>query len=200
MKKNKIIILPLFVLAFMLFKMSSVSAHVSVKPAGANVATHTDFSITVPNEKEIPTTTVRLVVPDALQSVTPYVKAGWKIDVKKDGDKVKEITWTGGLIPAGQKDLFNFTTQVPVSETTLIWKTYQTYEDGTTVSWDADPKIKDDDSEKAVSGPWSETKIINDLAKPGEKTSPFSKITWPMVISIAALALALIALMKNGQK
>ena len=46
---------------------------------------------------------VRLIVPDNLESVSPNVKPGWKIDVKKTGEgdnaKVTEIAWTGGSIP-----------------------------------------------------------------------------------------------------
>jgi hypothetical protein len=62
----------------------------------------------------------------------------------EDGDekveRVSEISWTGGNIPAGQRDEFLFSAQAPASSTTIPWKAYQTYADGSVVAWDASAK------------------------------------------------------------
>ena len=77
-------------------------AHVVVTPNEALTGAYETFTTSVPNEKDIPVTGVRLVIPDAIESVTPTVKPGWEIQTKKSGDKVTEINWTGGTI-AGKK-------------------------------------------------------------------------------------------------
>ena len=151
-------------------------AHVVVKPAQVGVAAFQTFTMGVPNEKDNPTTAVRLVIPDGLKSVFPNVKPGWKIDVKKDGIgdsvKVTEISWMGGSIPAGQRDDFYFSAQVPATESTLNWKAYQTYSNGEVVSWDQDPsKAKGPDDDSMT--PYSKTKVVNDLtAVTQSNTSP----------------------------
>ncbi len=182
-------------------------AHVVVKPAEVGVAAFQTFTIGVPNEKDNPTVGLRLVMPDGLKYVSPNVKPGWKIEVKKSGEgedaKVTEIVWTDGSVPEGQRDDFFFSAQVPASETSLKWKAYQTYEDGTVVSWDQEPKEKMSDDEmemmeKKNLGPYSQTKVVNDL-KSGDSMSmqkPASpqQSNLPMILSVAALALSLLSL------
>ncbi len=60
----------------------SVFAHSVVKPNTAGIGAFTDFSLGVPSEKDSATTSVRLVLPEGLNFVTPVVKQGWKIEVK----------------------------------------------------------------------------------------------------------------------
>lgn len=182
-------------------------AHVVVKPNETGAAVRQVFTVGVPNEKDNPTTGLRLLIPDGLKSVTPNVKPGWTIDLKKSGEGVvTEIEWTGGSIPMGQRDEFYFQAQAPASETTLIWKAYQTYQDGTVISWDQNPDSmknisseKQEENEKKGLGPYSQTKILNDLAKENNTlSSPSSdtdkKVSQAMVFSFASLALSVVAL------
>src|SRR4051812_36632548 len=94
-----------------------VLAHVVVKPSQVGVGAFQTFSIGVPVEKDVPTIGLRLIVPEGLEYVSPNVKPGWRIAMKKSGTgenaKVTEISWTGGLIPAGQRDDFVFSAKVP---------------------------------------------------------------------------------------
>jgi uncharacterized protein YcnI len=188
--------------------VSSVSAHVVVTPSEVGVAKRTDFSVGVPNEKDIPTTQVRLVIPEGLEGVTPYVKPGWTIETKKSGEgeeaKVTEITWKGGSIGEGLRDSFVFRAMAPADPTTLVWKAYQTYSDGTVVSWDQ--QVSEDmteEEEMAMTekglGPYSETKVVNDLAqsseKPAETSTTSDKTT--MYVAYVALLLGVVALALN---
>jgi uncharacterized protein YcnI len=172
---------------------TSASAHVVVKPSEVNVATFQSFSIGVPVEKDMPTVGVRLVLPQGLSYVTPNVKSGWKIAIKKDGESVTEINWTGGSIPTGQRDDFTFSAKVPATETSLQWKAYQTYQDGTVISWDADPsaqsKNADGKDDFSKSGPFSTTQVINDL-KPEKKVFNISLLFSIIAIGLASTALA----------
>lgn len=157
-------------------------AHVVVLPDSVGVSKFQTFTTSVPNEKEVAVTALRVVIPDGLKEVSPTVKPGWQIDTKKssDGTAVTEIDWTGGSIPAEQRDDFTFSAQVPAQVTTLKWKAYQTYADGSIVSWDQEPKGSDDAT--GNKGPLSETKILNDVApatvaasgdKAGSKSSQY---------------------------
>lgn len=146
----------------------SVSAHVVVKPAEVVTVGFQTFSIGVPNEKDISTTSVKLVIPEGLKYVQPTQKAGWKIDIEKDGTgeeaTVKSITWSGNEIKPGYRDDFTFSGQVPEQTTELQWKAYQTYSDGTVVSWDKASSGDDHESEDENSGPFSVTNVVVDTA------------------------------------
>ncbi|MBP7846106.1 MAG: YcnI family protein [Candidatus Pacebacteria bacterium] len=163
-------------------------AHVTVKPAQVGVAVYQTFTAGVPNEKDIPTTGLRVVIPEGMTSIMPVVKPGWTISTKTvkvgETEKVSEIIWSGGSIPVGQRDEFSFSAKSPASEATVQWKAYQTYSNGVIVAWDQSPEeLKKTEEAKASSsgehkeeehatGPYSETKIINDLTGPTSTVAP----------------------------
>lgn len=189
-------------------------AHVIVHPNQVGVAAFQEFTMSVPTEKDNPTVAVKLLIPDGLNMVTPNVKAGWTITVKKQGDgedaKVTEIDWTGGSIPADQRDDFIFQAQVPAKETTLNWKAYQTYSDGTVVAWDHDPKLSKGPDDDSAPPPYSTTKVVNDLIgsgsnnnvtmnQSGNNTNPpmtysSKRAALPFGMSVIALALSIVSL------
>jgi uncharacterized protein YcnI len=181
-------------------------AHVVVKPNQVGVAQYQTFTIGVPNEKEVPVTALKLLIPDGVKSVMPNVKPGWTVNVVKTSDDedpmVIEIDWTGGSIPAGQRDDFLFSAQVPATETSITWKAYQTYKDGSIVSWDQEPVANQTDEqreemEQTGKGPYSQTKIINDLIEtktPVQSGSSSNGNTRAITYSIVALALSIAAL------
>jgi len=204
---KKIINILLGIVTLFAFAVTPALAHVVVKPDTAGVAVWQTFTIGVPNERDNPTIAIKLLIPDGLKSVSPNVKPGWTIEVKKSGEgedaKVTEIDWTAGSIPSGQRDDFLFQAQVPASETTLNWKAYQTYQDGTVISWDQtpDPKMSDDEREKMEKknlGPYSQTKIVNDLT--GSTTTvpvmadSLKKTSFPLGLSILAIVLSVASL------
>lgn len=151
-------------------------AHVTVKPNQAGVASYQTFTVAVPVEKDIPTTMVKVTIPAGVDSVTPNAKPGWKI--VNDG---KEITWSGGSIPAGQRDEFYFSAKTPTTEGKISWKAYQTYSDGSVVAWDGGVN------------PSSETEVIDDLSTDhhGMAKKPFPTALLALVISVVALGLSL---------
>jgi uncharacterized protein YcnI len=165
---NKRIITIFSSLLFFLILTPRALAHVVVTPASAGVASTQTFTVSVPNEKDTSVISLILDLPRGLQDVTPNAKPGWTIEVTKSGDFATKITWIQGEIPIGQRDQFLFSAQVPPAAGTLQWKAYQTYADGTTVSWDQkpDPKMSDakrEELEQQGKGPYSQTRIINDL-------------------------------------
>lgn len=174
------------------------SAHVTVTPREALIGSFTTFTIHVPSEKETATIGIRLVLPEGLQSVTPTVKPEWRIEVKNEGEKATEISWTGGTIPSHQRDEFSFSAQVPATETKFAWKAYQTYQDGSIVSWELapdaqQPQNEDGSPDFSQFGPYSLTAIIDDLEnQPSWWNKNQNSIA--MALSVAALFLGIMAL------
>ena len=184
-------------------------AHVTVKPGEAGIATFQTFTVSVPVEKDLPTTGVRLAIPAGVTAVMPNAKAGWKIDLthlaaeaggadQKDAERprkqVTEIAWTGGVIPAGQRDEFVFSAKVPSTESTLQWKAYQQYQDGSVVAWERDPKEPAAKnaagrSDFSKAGPFSQTRVVDDLKKSSHPAD------LPLWLSIAAILLSLASLL-----
>jgi uncharacterized protein YcnI len=183
------------------------SAHVVVKPASVGVGERTNFAVSVPTEEDVPTTQVRLVIPEGLRSVRPNVKPGWNIEIKRTGEgeaaRVSEIIWSGGQIPAEQRDEFVFSAQAPAAEAKLAWKAYQTYAGGKVVAWDQDPQVVDEyeknnpaqegqEEDPDAPRPFSVTTVVDDLAEseqPISLTAGMSGLA--LVVSVVALAAAM---------
>lgn len=169
-------------LASLILSVGIASAHVEVTPTNAPLASHQEFSVQVPNEKDIPTTEVRLIIPEGIEQVMPNVKPGWLVTMKKNGDKVTEIVWSKGQIPADMRDVFVFSAKTPATKQQLIWKAYQTYADGTVVAWDAAEETGED-------GSYSVTEV-DDEHKPSSGNAA----------SVSALALAVVAIAIANKK
>lgn len=178
---------------------ASTFAHVVVKPSEALTGAYQTFTTSVPNEKDIPVTGVRLVVPDAVESITPTVKQGWNIETKKDGEKVTEISWTGGTIAPELRDEFTFSAHLPAEAGDIHWKAYQTYQDGSVVAWDQKP-AEDQGHESAdeSKGPYSTTVVSDEANEADEAQSSLNVL--PYVISVVALGLAVFALVRTTWK
>lgn len=161
------------------------SAHVVVTPNQVGIASTQTFSISVPSEKDgLSTTGLRLVLPDGLEDVMPTIQQGWKIETKKN-----ELDWTAGTIPNGQRDDFTFRAQAPASVTTLNWKAYQIYSDGSIVAWDQTPVAGHADDDNMT--PYSQTQVINDLtSSSSEKDTPIWLGTLTLILSLGAIVLA----------
>jgi uncharacterized protein YcnI len=175
-------------------------AHVVISPNKALTGAYETFTTSVPNEKDIPVTGIRLVIPDSIESVTPTVKPGWEIHTKKSGDRVSEIIWTGGTIPAELRDTFTFSAHLPSKTGDIDWKAYQTYQDGSVVSWDQKPT--DDhghESEDESKGPYSTT-TVTDTTDNESQAKNDSSNTVPYVISAISVIISAYALMRTNKK
>jgi uncharacterized protein YcnI len=186
------------------------SAHVVVKPNSVGVASYQTFTVSVPNEKDQQLIGLRLVIPNTIESISPNVKPGWTINVKKNDSsedaKGTEISWSDGSVPSGQRDDFFFSAKVPASPTTITWKAYQTYQDGTVVSWDQNPdtmkNLSDDEKEaleKKGKGPYSQSDVVNDLqSTQAEKNStPETVNNTALLFSVIAIVLSAVSLARQ---
>jgi len=192
MLKKQLVKIVVLIIFFSL--VGTTSAHVVVKPSEVGVGKFQTFTVGVPVEKESATIGLRLVLPAGLNHVSPNLKPGWNIEIKKSGEgektKVNEIVWRGGVIPTGFRDEFIFSAQVPAKTTTINWKAYQTYTDGSVVAWDQDLKTNEANEDFSQSGPYSQTKIIDDLNQQRLANQEKSKLNNFFLLTIVALIIS----------
>lgn len=181
---------------------SQVSAHVKVSPNQALTGEFMTFTVSVPNEKNVPTVALKLEIPKGLQYVTPTVKPGWTIESEKTGSGedavVTSISWTGGNIPVGQRDDFTFSAKLPDSPTELQWKAFQTYEGGLVVSWDLPENETSHHSDSSNSGPFSTTKVTSEstdaVSNPANTNKDNTLQDNASTIALIALGLSIVSL------
>ena len=114
-------------------------AHVVVSPEVVTAGDYETLTVSVPTEKEIPTTKIRVVVPEGflLSGVQPV--PGWEHTFEEDGGVVRAVTFTGGEIRPREFQQFLLQAQAPEEPGEYPWKAIQTYEDGSVVEWTGPP-------------------------------------------------------------
>jgi uncharacterized protein YcnI len=147
----------------LLIPSESAVAQVSVKPAEVLTNSVQTFVMGVPNEKNVATTSIRLLIPDGLSNILPTQKPGWQIDTEKSGDgasaEVKSITWSGSTIDPSMRDDFSFSAHLPSKAAAIQWKAYQTFADGTTQAWDQPENSAKKGSD---TGPFTITQVVGE--------------------------------------
>jgi uncharacterized protein YcnI len=121
-------------------------AHVVVSPEQVTAGDYETLTVSVPTEKEIPTTEIRVEVPEGflLSGVQPV--PGWEHTFQEDGGVVRAVTFSGGQIRPQEFQQFLVQAQAPDKPGEYPWKAFQTYEDGSVVEWVGPP-----DSEEPAS-------------------------------------------------
>jgi uncharacterized protein YcnI len=133
-------------LCAMLSVSAPVWAHVVVSPEEVTAGDYETLTVSVPTEKEIPTTEIRVEVPEGflLSGVQPV--PGWEHAFEEDGGIVTAVTFSGGEIRPREFQQFLMQAQAPEEPGEYPWKAIQTYKDGSVVEWTGPP-----DSEEPAS-------------------------------------------------
>jgi uncharacterized protein YcnI len=111
------------------------SAHVRVLPEEVPAGNFEVFTVRVPTEKDIPTTGVRVEVPEGFTITRVQPVPGWDYELEEEAGVVSAITWSGGEIGATEFQQFDVQGQTPEDPGDYPWSAFQTYEDGTVVEW-----------------------------------------------------------------
>lgn len=171
------------ILGFLLFSglMSALAwGHSVVHPERVAPGAFERFVLRVPTEKPVPTTGVQLLIPDNVMVFSLGGKPGWHYTTDKDpAGRIKSINWTGGEVPVGEFTDFEFVARAPKESGILVWKAYQTYQDGSVVAWIGPPEARE---------PASITKV----------EPPQSSGSAPSWVSWSGLILALVAVLLSG--
>jgi uncharacterized protein YcnI len=119
----------------MLTVTSIASAHVRVLPEEVPAGSFEVFTVRVPTEKDIPTTGVRVEVPEGFTISRVEPVPGWDYELEEEAGVVSAIIWSGGEIGATEFQQFDVQGQTPEETGEYEWNAYQTYEDGEVVEW-----------------------------------------------------------------
>ena len=110
------------------------SAHVSVQPRASKPGAEETYTVRVPTEKAVSTTTVELEVPDGVTILKVDDIEGATHVEKKTGDRITTITWTKEIKPRESAQL-TFKARNPANGDKLTWKIKQKYADDTSSDW-----------------------------------------------------------------
>lgn len=141
MKKTMSILLLCFA-AVTLFA-GVASAHVTVYPSETSQGSYEKFTVRVPSEKDIATVKVEVKIPAEAEISRFEPKPGWKYDLTKDAasGKITSVLWTaeGSGLTSTEFGEFNMQGKVGSNASQIVWKAYQTYQDGSVVEWTGAP-------------------------------------------------------------
>jgi uncharacterized protein YcnI len=192
-------------------------AHVVVSPKEVPADSYQKLVTSVPTEKDIPTTKVRVEVPEGFTVTSVEPVPGWKSDFEKESGVITAITWSGGEIAPEEFQEFPFQAKTPKDTGEYAWKAYQTYQDGSVVEWTGPPEDPnmpgtDMDTEEEGPGPASVVEVVQSGAQPkgiaqpsepGAAAAGAGGVFIPiaayggLVLGALALVVALVALLRG---
>jgi uncharacterized protein len=106
-------------------------AHVSIQPGEAAKGAFTKLAFRVPNEEASANTVkVEVQLPKGLDEVSARPVPGWTIATTGS-----TVSWSGSQIRPQQFQEFEISVHLPEDADELVFKTVQTYDDGTVVRW-----------------------------------------------------------------
>src|SRR5215203_4837678 len=121
-------------------------AHVRVVPEEVPADSFEVFTVRVPTEKDVPTTEVRVEVPEGFEISRVEPVPGWDYEFEEENGVVSAIIWSGGEIGETEFQQFDVQGKTPQEAGDYPWNAFQTYEDGSVVEW-----VGPEDSEEPAS-------------------------------------------------
>jgi ketosteroid isomerase-like protein len=109
-------------------------AHVGVRPRESKPGAEERYSVRVPTEGAVATTSVRLEIPDRVTALEVEKMAGGTFEIEKKGDRIAAIMWKRNIPPKESAELF-FKARNPSTGAEIAWKAHQHFADGTMTGW-----------------------------------------------------------------
>jgi uncharacterized protein YcnI len=110
-----------------------VSAHVTVVPRESQAGAVERYTIRVPTEGQVATTSVELEVPADVTITEVVAGAGYTYDTRREGGRIVAITWKRDIPPRASAE-FVFMARNP-SSGQIAWKARQRFAGGTSADW-----------------------------------------------------------------
>jgi uncharacterized protein YcnI len=110
-------------------------AHVRVVPEEVSADSFLVLTVRVPTEKDVPTTEVRVEIPEGFTISRVKPVPDWEYEFEEEAGVVRAITWSGGEIGATEFQEFDVQGETPEEPGEYPWRAFQTYEDGSVVEW-----------------------------------------------------------------
>ena len=122
-----------FALVAVFAATSAVFAHVTVAPRQSQAGATERYTVRVPTEGQVTTTSVDLEIPPGV-TVTEVVPGdAYTFELRRESNRIVGITWKQQIPPGGRAD-FVFLAANPASGQ-IAWKARQRFADGTSADW-----------------------------------------------------------------
>ena len=112
---------------------SAAQAHVTVSPETSPGGAVERYTIRVPTEGKVATTSLDLEVPAGVTITGVLVTGGFSYDARREGDRIVGLTWKMDVKP-GEVAEFVIFARNPASGQ-IQWKAHQRFEDGSSADW-----------------------------------------------------------------
>lgn len=193
--------------AFLTLAAAGVAwGHVNVSPEEVPGGGYEKLTVTVPTERDVPTTEVRVEVPEGFTVLGVRPVPGWDYEFEEEAGEITAVTWSGGEIGPREFQEFTLQTRTPEEAGEYAWNALQTYEGGEVVEWTGT-----EDSEEPASvvrvvaggaegdsqGAATQESSSEDL--PGTATAPIAAYGG-LGVGALALVVALVALLRRGKR
>lgn len=119
---------------FVVIAVTAANAHVAVFPRESQAGATERYTVRVPTEGRVATTSAELEVPQGVTVTGVLASGGWTQELKRDGNRIVGITWNMEIKP-GEFAEFVFLARNPKEGSQIMWKVRQNYADGTSAEW-----------------------------------------------------------------
>jgi len=131
----------LLVVVVALAAVSAASAHVTVWPKTSTFGTYEKYTVRVPTEGSLATTSVEVELPASATFIAVGAPVGHTYELKKSGGRVTSVVWSMRIGP-GEFAEFAFVARNPQAGAELVWRATQRFEDGSSTQWSGAPGSK----------------------------------------------------------
>ena len=125
---------PTVVAMFLVLGAAAVDAHVTVWPQESRPGVGERYTVRVPTEGQVATTSIELEVPADVRVTGVLVGGGYTYEARREGDRIVAITWRQEIKPAEYAEFVFFAVN-PKSGGQIAWKARQRFADGTSADW-----------------------------------------------------------------
>ena len=119
--------------AFMTFSTSVADAHVTVWPQQSPAGGSERYTVRVPTEGQVATTSVELEIPADVTVSAVLVGGAYTYDVRREANRIVAITWKLEIKPAETGEFVFFARNPNARQ--ITWKARQRFADGTSADW-----------------------------------------------------------------
>jgi len=108
-------------------------AHVTVWPQESRAGAGERYTVRVPTEGKVTTTSVELEIPADVTVTGILVGSGYTYETRREGDRIVAITWRQEVGPSEVAEYVFFARNPKSGQ--ISWKARQRFADGTSADW-----------------------------------------------------------------
>ena len=118
---------------FILAAVPAAQAHVTVWPQQSQAGGSERYTVRVPTEGQVATTSVELEIPADVTVSAVLVGGAFTYDVRREANRVVAVTWKLEIKPAETAEFVFFARNPNAKQ--ITWKAHQRFADGTSADW-----------------------------------------------------------------